>query len=236
MSVWTQSVKIGDLYYTLSGEGEKATATVTSEKIGVGNYTSLTSVVVPSSVTYNEQTYTVKAIDQMAFNGCTQITSVTIAGTVTEIGMLAFSSCTGIKSFTCDAVNPPELGISVFAGVSTGSIPLIVPVASVSKYQAALQWKDFKFPTNYTITVNSSDETKGSVSGGGIYAENTSRQISATPQPCFAFEKWNDGNTDNPRTIQVTGNKTYTAQFVPAQYTIRVEVDDPSTGSVSVSK
>ena len=68
-------------------------------------------------------------------------------------------------------------------------------------------------PINYQITVNSADGSMGSASGGGSYAYNTSQEITATPNLEYQFEQWNDGNTDNPRTILVAGNATYTASF-----------------------
>ena len=65
----------------------------------------------------------------------------------------------------------------------------------------------------YTITVTSANASQGSVSGGGTYREGSSTNISASGLNGYAFSQWDDGNTDNPRTITVTGNKTYTASF-----------------------
>lgn len=66
---------------------------------------------------------------------------------------------------------------------------------------------------NYTITVNSSNNTMGSATGSGTYASGTSITISATAYQGYEFTHWNDGNTNNPRTITVTGNANYTAYF-----------------------
>lgn len=90
----------------------------------------------------------------------------------------------------------------------------------------------------HTITVKSADETKGTVSGGGEFDEGSKQQISATPAAGFKFEKWDDGNTDNPRDIIVVEDKTYIASFVAEEvvvtkYTITVESDDEKMGSVS---
>lgn len=65
----------------------------------------------------------------------------------------------------------------------------------------------------YEITVVSANPELGSASGGGVFDYGTERQISAHPLNNCEFVKWNDGNTDNPRTITVTGDKTYTASF-----------------------
>ena len=90
-------------------------------------------------------------------------------------------------------------------------------------------------PIPYTITVNSSNVSQGSASGGGTYDYGTNHQIAATPNECYQFTQWSDGNTDNPRTITVTGNATYTAEFEKIQYTIEAQPANPSQGSATVT-
>lgn len=65
----------------------------------------------------------------------------------------------------------------------------------------------------YTITVVSADEAMGKAYGGGQFDPNTETRIWGTPEVGYQFDKWSDGNTENPRTITVTGNATYTAVF-----------------------
>lgn len=65
----------------------------------------------------------------------------------------------------------------------------------------------------YTITVGVNDPAMGSATGGGKYAVNTEVTLTATANTGYDFVAWNDGNTDNPRTIVVTGDATYTANF-----------------------
>lgn len=64
-----------------------------------------------------------------------------------------------------------------------------------------------------TITVLSGNETMGTVDGGGYYENGSEVTISANPKAGYRFVRWNDNNTDNPRTITVNGNATYTATF-----------------------
>ncbi|MBQ2542375.1 MAG: T9SS type A sorting domain-containing protein, partial [Bacteroidales bacterium] len=70
--------------------------------------------------------------------------------------------------------------------------------------------------TEYTITVMSSNPNRGTVTGGGTYAEGTVVRIEATALEGFVFSSWSDENTDNPRYITVTGDATYIASFDPA--------------------
>jgi len=97
------------------------------------NCTGLTSVTIPGRVT---------SIGKEAFYNCTGLTSVTIPGSVTSIGWYAFYMCSGLTSVTCFATTPPQLNTDVFVGVNK-SIPLYVPVGSISAYKSANQWKYF---------------------------------------------------------------------------------------------
>jgi len=47
------------------------------------------------------------------------------------------------------------------------------------------------------------------------------------------FVQWSDGNADNPRTIIVTQDTTFTAEFAINQYTVSISSDNPSAGIVS---
>ena len=66
---------------------------------------------------------------------------------------------------------------------------------------------------NYTITVNSNNEAWGTVTGGGSYADGAEATLTAVPKAGYEFEKWQDGNTQNPRVITVSADETYTAYF-----------------------
>jgi hypothetical protein len=69
------------------------------------------------------------------------------------------------------------------------------------------------------------------------FSQGTEVKLYAHPEDeCSVFAKWSDGNTDNPHTIVVSEDATYTAEFTPVQYTIKVESADESQGTVSVGK
>ena len=65
----------------------------------------------------------------------------------------------------------------------------------------------------FTITVNTNNDAWGTVTGGGDYADQATATLTATPKAGYQFVKWQDGVKDNPRTITVTADATYTAYF-----------------------
>ena len=97
------------------------------------------------------------------------------------------------------------------------------PVIMISAY-----FKNHNTPCNaevytYTLTVKSNNSSMGTVSGSGVYEEGENVQISATPHYGYHFSHWDDYNYDNPRQVQVTEDKIYTAYFYKNTYTIFVD-------------
>ena len=83
--------KIDGIYYNFSGDN----ATVTYYSTSGNSYSG--AVVIPSTVTYNEKTYSVTSIGNGAFRYCESLTSVTIPNSVTSIGDFAFEGCNSLQ-------------------------------------------------------------------------------------------------------------------------------------------
>lgn len=66
----------------------------------------------------------------------------------------------------------------------------------------------------YTMTVNTNDENKGTVSGGGEYLEGDVVTLTAMPKPGYKLLYWSDRSTENPRNITMTKNEALSAYFV----------------------
>ncbi len=92
----------------------------------------------------------------------------------------------------------------------TTSNPLEFIVGETNNYTAIFELED------YTIIGNSNNEEWGSVTGGdnNFHCEEVAT-LEAIPEEGYEFEKWEDGNTDNPRQIVVNGNATLEAIFSP---------------------
>ena len=109
------------------------------------------------------------------------------------------------------------------------SNPRSVTVTGNANYKALFH---FNGTTEYTITVAANNPLLGTVTGGGIYPEGSIAEISATPYEGSVFTGWNDGNTDNPRSIEVTQNMEFMAMFTKTEtYTITVRPENPLLGS-----
>ncbi|MBR4563856.1 MAG: hypothetical protein IKO26_05330, partial [Paludibacteraceae bacterium] len=91
-------------------------------------------------------------------------------------------------------------------------------------------------PQDYNIQVLSNQPVMGSVEGSGWYPFKSQTQISATALEGYHFVQWNDGDKQNPRTIDVIAEDvTYTATFAPNKYIINAAAEDPEMGSVTGS-
>ena len=89
--------------------------------------------------------------------------------------------------------------------------------------------------TEYTISTNVTPTGAGTVTGGGTYYNDTQCTLTAAANHGYAFDKWNDNNTQNPRTITVTGNATYTANFKVLTEHHFTYNPQQTNGSISVS-
>ncbi len=85
----------------------------------------------------------------------------------------------------------------------------------------------------FTITVVSDNPALGSVSGGGTFPEDSLIEIEALPVENAHFLRWDDNNTDNPRSITVTHDQTFTAYFeLKSSYNVVVRSENETMGTV----
>ena len=87
---------------------------------------------------------------------------------------------------------------------------------------------------SFVITTSVNDDAMGSVTEGGEYAYGTEITLTATANEGYRFTQWSDGNTDNPRIVTVTENKTYTAEFEVEVFGVYAAAAVPSMGGVEV--
>ena len=90
-------------------------------------------------------------------------------------------------------------------------------------------------PQQYTLTVTAGEG--GTVNtAGGVYNEGTSVSLTATPSnEDYVFVKWSDGNTENPRTIIISGDTALKAEFAKVAYW-QLTLSAGEGGTVSTDK
>ncbi len=93
-------------------------------------------------------------------------------------------------------------------------------------------------PATYTLTVVANNPEYGTVTGSGSYTEGSEATITATANDGYYFDRWNDGDTNATRTVTVTADITYTANFVPngvepTYYTVTVRPNNEAWGTVA---
>ncbi len=156
-------------------------------------------------------------IAQSCFARCKNLEHIVIPDNITEIGNDAFRSCSSLSSIISHATNPPVINSSwTFAQISPQA-SLSVPCGTLEAYQAASYWCDFMNMTEgvgFLLSLKSEDEAMGSVQ---ITQESTCEDnqaiFEAQPASGYKFVAWNDGNTDNPRTVEIIDDVEYIATF-----------------------
>jgi len=132
----------------------------------------------------------------------------------TKVNNAAMGSVTGAGTYDYNAqialYAVPEYGyeFSKWSDNNTDN-PRSVTVTKNAQYMAVF------VASTFAVTALSADDAMGSVTGGGDYSYNTSAIITAVPEKGFEFVMWDDGNTDNPRTILVTEEVIFMATFQP---------------------
>jgi len=190
----------------------------------------LTSVTIPNSVT---------SIGSSAFSGCSGLVSVVIGDGITNIGRDlfgdcpyltyltigrsvesiengAFLNCSLLSQITSWASVPPEIG-GIDAFPHPNNCTVTVPCGSLGAYtQQTNRWNllfngRISEGLSFGLSVSANDEAYGRVEVENHSCE--SKTLTAIANEGYEFTGWNDGNTENPRTVTVTSDTTFMAIF-----------------------
>ena len=136
-------------------------------------------------------------------------------------------SYSAVYSLTIKAENCSD---SITFPLASGSEKEIEAVAITGYHFTG--WSDGVLDNPRTITVIS-DSTiiahfaKNTYTvNGEEYEYGETITLTAADKPCYHFTQWSDGNTDNPRTVTVTGDATYTEEYAIDQYNITFQNED----------
>ena len=104
--------------------------------------------------------------------------------------------------------------VQIHDGLNTGFVSIAIDSAGNVEQKPMLRATDIF--TMHVIT--NTNDIHGAVHGGGNYDYNSTVTLTVMPNACSSFVSWNDGNTDNPRTITVISDTTFTAMFESIDY------------------
>ena len=144
-------------------------------------------------------------------------TSVSIPNSVTFIGAWAFYACSGLTSVKCLASIPPSIGNNSFQNISA-TCTLTVPCGSLEAYTTS-DWNTYfagriSEDLSFELSVSANEEAYGSVEVENHSCE--SKTLTAIANNGYVFSRWNDGNTENPRTVSLTSDTAFMAIFTEA--------------------
>ena len=183
----------------------------------------LTEIIIPNSVT---------SLGERAFYGCRGLSSVSIGNSVENMGERVFFNCNDITSIYLNSTEPPA--VRIFSYPTYEDATLWVPCGSLAAYDTWNDFVDIRESRAYMLRLSSANPRFGTA---GLTQQPDCTDgiaiISATANEHCHFVQWNDGNTDNPRTITITEDTTYTASFALDQHTITVVTGDEAMGTVS---
>ena len=191
------------------------------------NCSSLANITLPAELTFIEYT---------AFQSCTSLRSITIPSKVNNLGRSIFNGCISLSNVTMLPPTPPTIDNTFSGAPSTLKINLVC--GAKEAYMTDGNWASLSYPINEIssniLTVNSNDNRMGEAYiPTPNTCDNETAIIEALPREGYQFAAWHDGNTDNPRTILVTQDTTFTANFEPlTTYQLTVNYD-PKQGHIS---
>ena len=131
--IWADPIEVDGIYYNLITKGK--IAEVTKHPNG---YNIIDTLVIPASITYNGEEYSVARIvdgdDTGYWNGvfanCNGITSVILPTSLTRIGKYAFAGCSGLSNFEIPN-GVKEIGEAAFYNSSITSVSVPSSVTTI---------------------------------------------------------------------------------------------------------
>ena len=168
---------VDGLCYNRNADG--TSVTVTYEIAPSLSYSSLSgAITIPETVTNSGTTYSVTSIGNVAFYGCSALTSVTIGNSVTSIGASAFRGCSGLTSVTIPN-SVTTIGNHAFEGCSG--------LTSVTIPNSVTTIGDYAFSSCSGLTSINIPNSVTSIGNYAFYKCSGLTRIDAYPDPAEVF-------------------------------------------------
>ena len=175
---------IDGIYYIIDSNNKQAKVTTDDVKYAG-------SIVIPSSITFNDTEYDVTCIGDSAFYGCSGLTSVSVPNTITSIGNAAIANCIELAEVYCHAEQVPTTGSDVFKDSYINYVTLYVPESSINTYKSTAPWSGFG-----SIVALPEPSLRGDVNGDGV-VNGTDIQAIINLIVAGEYDEKGDVNEDN---------------------------------------
>lgn len=191
------SVEVDGIYYTLMPETKSACVVMNPNKYS-GN------IVVPESIIYNNESYSVTLVQSYAFNSCPDLTSVVLPNSVKELGYFAFALSPALTSVKFPD-NLTTLSLGVFlqcTGLTSAPIPSSIKTIEDYAFQDCTGLTSVIIPDNVTSIGNWAFSRCRNLSSVTV-------SESVTHVGCYAFEEtaWYESQPDGPIYVGKVLNK-----------------------------
>ena len=162
--------EVNGIYYNLNET--TLTASVTRTPKSAPGYSGAVSI--PSSISRKGQTYTVTEIEENAFRGCEDVTSIAMPGTIDSIAATAFRKCSGLKELNLPASLRviEEYAFDGCDGLTQIDIPASVEYIKPRAFTECVQLQN----------INVSEDNPHYCSAEGILIEKVSRELLLCPR------------------------------------------------------
>jgi hypothetical protein len=103
------------------------------------------ALTIPSLVTDTSTNieYTVRTIENYAFQNCSGLSSLTLPNSLNSIGESTFENCSALTEVTVDWQTPLAINSNVFTGLTLSNVILNVPEEKIATYEAVSVWTNF---------------------------------------------------------------------------------------------
>ena len=160
------------------------------------------------TITYISLPKTMNSIGRYAFRDA-GITSLTIPANVSTIQENAFYN-SYLSEVTCLAVTPPNNTNQYKFFNNSLSITFYVPCGTSQAYSSTNNWRYWTYVEGaYAYSV-----TGATVLQAPTCRNNGTLIIEASDSDVQFFSQWSDGNTDNPRTVQLTSDEPFNVSAI----------------------
>ncbi len=208
--------EVDGIYYLFNGNE----VTVTYQGSYYSQYNEYSGdVIIPATVTYNGTTYSVSAIGERAFTGCTEMTSLSIPNSVTIIGRQAFYNCTGLTEISLgnSVTTIDQYAFYNCSGLTSVSIPNSVTIIGRQAFYNCSGLTSITIPRSvasigYQAFYNCSGLTSVNITDIVAWCNIIFESSSANPLSCAQHLYLNGTLVTEltiPNTVTAIGNYTF---------------------------